>query len=1711
MAGDDEGGGAASKVRALPVVLRALLLASIALTGFLATAAGDETSPRDREALRDPAVQRDADAQVEGQRGDRSRRSSDDARADRRHSRTRYRGASRSEAIDVGRRHFPEVVSRALWRPWAPPKGASITRYVGSNAALIRQENGTHAVLESTMPLLALEPSGEQAPVATELEAQGTGFVPRNPLARTTLPGEIGDGVAFHDLGVSVRLEGAAAEGSVVGEKLFYPNALTDTDYIVAPLPTGVETFVQLRSEDSPERHALLFDLPSDAWLEETVGDPPGVAIATREGELARIGRPVAWDADGQRLAVEYAIDGNRLVVSVDHRDRDVRYPVLVDPPIIENQRYWHTNGGIDQNGWTHDNSGWIFASRSGDWGAGLYGFTQDEYDVFANDQLNWRFRAPSQSYVEQAWFDFVRHAPPAWGGFTCVSMGIYHQGAGDWDSEPWTNCGNVLDQSILALPTRNGGRDDNESRFSFWVYGVYGTRLADWAIGYLGGSYVLLNDRYDPGGTHSASSAWTHTATPVLDANDRGLGVKRGEIRSPSHPTWLGYNLQRGCNGDRNSRCFPTGWNRPYSTDDSPQVPEGTVTLRATSVDAVERRSGALDTTVRIDRTRPNPGLSGRLWEQRGKSVGGQAELVVSPTDSHSGVQSVEVLVDGQSQASTTYACGESCPSAPPSFRWTFDSSKFAEGERRIKVLVKDKLGSSRADHVSTTEWIVYNDDRSPGFTGSGPLWDMQDQIISDGRYELTVDAYDGDETLESSGVRAIEIYVGESDAPVWSDSVSCTTRNCTMARTWTLDTADYADGPLGIEVVVRDEAGNQVRQNLGVVINKIESQPRQTLDLGAPDQAPALKLDGASVEGRAGHSVTGLDDVNGDGIDDFAVGAPRAAHSLRPNGGAVYVIYGGSTEPVDLAALGARGFRVDGASPGDLAGSAVANGGDVNGDGLGDLVVGAPAKEGALGALPLQGHVYVVFGAPASGDVDLAALGTRGFRIDGPLLTVTGAEPLAGLTATPFGAHLGGPRAGAVGTVSADVNGDELDDVVIGSPAESPGGRASAGTAYVVFGKAGTAPVDSQNLGTQGFRIDGAAPNDRAGHAVAVVGDLNADDLADIALTSPGALPGGRVASGAAAVVFGKSDTAPVNLGALGASGYSIHGPAGGEVGNSLAALGDTDGDALADFALGGRDAWVVFGKAGSEPNDLAGPDFHGYQLPAPSAAHGPATVAGAGDLNDDTAPDVLVGFPSSRDAAGSAYAVLSIDGDHPPSAPVPLNDLLGQEGAEILGAAAGERFGQSLDGIEDVGGEPAFVVGAPESDAAAVNGGSVYVVRSTQLVGGHPSTSATYSPPAGSGSVAAAQSTSAKRKCAARGVPYRYHSFRDHPTCRYTINRNVERTPVSPRKGYKERGYVLGVAYSIFQRKRKRESRNSNAYAAPKRGKDRLEPNPQTNTRKWPLVDSFGKTFAWVEYKSRGVYTVYDEAGTGVMGTTKRGSGTFVMLQGRGCMSSESLENRHAIVILWVVDSKNSVDTGRNIGLRGYIDRAALPANGYSTRGFDNNTMIDTFWVSCNNRMKNKGAGNIGRRAQDQPRFVITDRYQGSKTRGKLTSGTTYDNYTVPAAEKTPGQSNLDPPVASDALLVSSSTSGVFGGGIGRALFKTPRDVWQRDDIGYTDHNVPCNGKAVARWTYVTPNLDAQGRPSSRLRPMWGWVPNRVPDGYERSKAAGSSECP
>ncbi|KQB12477.1 FG-GAP repeat protein [Rhodobacter capsulatus] len=435
--------------------------------------------------------------------------------------------------------------------------------------------------------------------------------------------------------------------------------------------------------------------------------------------------------------------------------------------------------------------------------------------------------------------------------------------------------------------------------------------------------------------------------------------------------------------------------------------------------------------------------------------------------------------------------------------------------------------------------------------------------------------------------------------------------------------------------------------------------------------------------------------------------------------------------TREIDLSALTSdQGVVLHDSVTGAGFGCCVASAGDLNGDGHDDLMIGAIGD--SRGGTD-TGAVWVIFGSVGgpTGPIGLDALTpAQGLMIRGP---ETGAR---------FGASL---------AAAGDVNGDGLDDIVIGAP-RSDLGAPDGGAAWVVFGApdiGAGGPLDlAASPADRALRISGGAEADLAGSSVAAAGDFDGDGLADLLIGVPRADTGGTD-TGAVWLIRGGADLSrlgQIALTALPAGlGQAITGRADWDLlGLSVSRAGDLNGDGRMDLILAapGRDvagagatgedagtAWVIFGSADPDrgPIDLAAltPET-GFALTGPGdgAAAG-WSVAALGDINGDGIDDIAIGAPYAQGTApwsGGAWVIFGRDtgAGGPPFGRLDLAALDPGEGFAITGAGSNDALGWAVSAAGDVNGDGLgdLVLGAPGHDGGT---GAAWVIFGRNVAAG------------------------------------------------------------------------------------------------------------------------------------------------------------------------------------------------------------------------------------------------------------------------------------------------------------------------------------------------------------------------------------------------------
>lgn len=506
--------------------------------------------------------------------------------------------------------------------------------------------------------------------------------------------------------------------------------------------------------------------------------------------------------------------------------------------------------------------------------------------------------------------------------------------------------------------------------------------------------------------------------------------------------------------------------------------------------------------------------------------------------------------------------------------------------------------------------------------------------------------------------------------------------------------------------------------------VIDLATITPILTVFAGEPFPPPTTQPTG---DLRNDVASVAVGDFNGDGVGDLLLGARFAdgPDDSRENGGEAYVIFGSSDLGGDIdLAEGEQDVTIYGAQPGHSLGFGVLAA-DVNDDGIDDIIVSSPFSNGPQEDYRTnRGEVYIIFGRSdlpkeidiAKGEYDAFVVAAEGFSLLGDSMT------------------------------DGDVNGDGIDDMILGGPfagrepGTPPGGpRTHLGEVYGVFGRASLSGKTNIPQDEQDFKLSGPHEWSELGDYVAS-GDVNGDGVVDIITVAEAAdgPDGKRDNTGLVYMVFGSSDMSDVIDVVKGEEDVRVIGAAENDALGFCASSGDVNGDGIDDILLvaqraddprGGREtpgvAYIIFGSP-----DLSGTIdvLDGDQDVTIVGAHAHDLLGScfaSQDINGDGIDDILLGSSFSsgpgdgRNAAGEAYVIFGsadLQGT--------LDLGVGDADAVFLGAEPNDRLGAGVS-AGDLNGDGSLelilvAIEAAGPDNSRPGAGEVYVVEAP---GGSP----------------------------------------------------------------------------------------------------------------------------------------------------------------------------------------------------------------------------------------------------------------------------------------------------------------------------------------------------------------------------------------------------
>jgi len=601
----------------------------------------------------------------------------------RQRSRSAHEGENRDQAVSVAKHSFG--ADHPLWQRPEASDGGTVEGYVGDRQA-VERVGSRRLFVRSTSPLVVVDGSNTKRPVSLTLTDSGGAWAPAQPLVGVRLAK---DSTAAISLAGGIEVTPGSAQSTeppaITGNRVVYANSAPDSDFMAEPIPSGVETMWQLRSERSPQSEQLRFRLPLGARLQMSSSSPGSAEIVRNGQQMLLIPAAVARDAVGASVPLSMSVSDPQTLDVRANLSGAVHFPVLVDPVLEE------SNGNFNNvNVWP----GWQNYASSVGWG--LYGYG-GLLQVLVDPAQHYY---PAGSYGD--WYVY-QHGVPGQGAATITrvdTFGAEHQQAskshyyggtfsssmswvggysinGYWGiggANPYNDY-SVFDGRPLAYCAQPnpGGSDSSPSNpmcnenvgAAGFAFGLSidnpGLDVANDAR--ITGASVKYLDTNPPDTVtvSDGSTGWVQSLSDLsVYGHDNGLGVQTFTANVPGQQQQT--QSEGNCFTPTNGYFCPPSDTKHFNFSNAP---EGRYNVTAAATDEVGNQATA-QAEVKIDHTPPTLQISGRLHEAAGKPVNGTANLSVDAADgppggSTSGVAQIQVLVDGQKVDAASQQCDTS------------------------------------------------------------------------------------------------------------------------------------------------------------------------------------------------------------------------------------------------------------------------------------------------------------------------------------------------------------------------------------------------------------------------------------------------------------------------------------------------------------------------------------------------------------------------------------------------------------------------------------------------------------------------------------------------------------------------------------------------------------------------------------------------------------------------------------------------------------------------------------------------------------------------------------------------------------------------------------------------------------------------------------------------------------------------------------------
>jgi hypothetical protein len=650
------------------------------------------------------------------------------ARDARVRSRAAFRGLSPTEARQTLLARHPSIASQPGWLAFPSLSPVAVGKPVGPDMLRVEGGDEPDSIVITSQPVAFRDRAGDLRKIDLGLERDGDELVTRESPFGLELPDSLDHGISVGsgDRRFSISpMVSNTADAAIEQYAAFYGDVDPDTDFVAKPVVGGVETFSILRSPASPEQ--LRFRVSAGAGSVLRPADlAGGFVLSQGDEDLALVSPPQAWDAQHRPVAVEASVDGEDLVLQVAHRDRDVAYPIVVDPTVVDTCWNWVNAGfGCQVDAWEVDpnatysggTAGWAYEGPAayapyagpGYLGSGLYIRNLIQNYFILNQAGDWFYRAPPGVRIVEATFSNVSQDNTT-DNTTCLFLGVL-ENTGSWGrASPRTFCGQqTLDTWWTWCPGTScadvsGGTPGNAAVFgamaqrtgwsSYWMDHLGASALVMTEMNW-GSLYPYISSPDFPDAWQTDPNRWI-----TFHVGDAGLGIKRIDFSSPENPGWQPIDDYTGGSASKSYAC--TGGTRLSCPMDAwihmklGNLREGYSTIRVRVTDLVNK-SYIYEHPIGIqggggnDGFPPNLNLSGPAVDNAGRLDTGAWDLEATASDG-AGIATITTVVDGATDDTQTF---NSCAGCGASAEFTVDTEDLGPGGHSIRVIATDRRGN--------------------------------------------------------------------------------------------------------------------------------------------------------------------------------------------------------------------------------------------------------------------------------------------------------------------------------------------------------------------------------------------------------------------------------------------------------------------------------------------------------------------------------------------------------------------------------------------------------------------------------------------------------------------------------------------------------------------------------------------------------------------------------------------------------------------------------------------------------------------------------------------------------------------------------------------------------------------------------------------------------------------------------------------------------